>query len=117
MANINFDGINEQCITLKKKSGDSISVGDFVNITGDGEVGALSEKGDIIGKCVNIRNDFVTVQIAGYMTATAASGETVARGYGEFGVDASGKLAAVTGARKILIVEYDSATGKVGFIL
>lgn len=117
MAYINFSGINENCITLKKKSGATVNVGDFVSITNDGEVGNVSAKGDIIGKCINIRNDFVTVQISGFMTAVAASGETVTRGYGAYGIDATGKLASVTGARKILVVEYDSTSGKVGFIL
>lgn len=117
MADINFNGINEQCVTLKMKSGAALKVGDFVSITNDGEAGAVAAKGDIVGKCVAVRNGFVTVQISGYMTATAASGETVTRGYGAFGVDTSGKLAAVTGARKILIIEYNSTTGKVGFIL
>lgn len=117
MAEINFSGINENCITLKKKSGATINIGDFVSITDNGEVGAISAKGDIVGKCVNIRNGFVTVQISGYMTAVAASSETVTRGYGAFGVDTNGKLAAVTGARKILVVKYDSTTGEVGFIL
>lgn len=117
MADINFNGINEQCITLKKKSGATVNVGDFVSITDDGEAGAVAAKGDIVGKCVAIRGGFVTVQISGYMTAAAASNETITRGYGAFGVDTSGKIAAVTGARKILIVEYNSTTGKVGFIL
>lgn len=117
MADINFNGINENCITLKKKSGADIAVGDFVSLTATGEAGKVTAKGDIAGKCVALRNGFVTVQISGYMTGYASSSETVSFGYGAYGVDTNGKLAAVENARKILVVEYDSTTGKVGFIL
>lgn len=117
MADINFSAINENCITLKKKDTAEIKIGDFVSVTGTGEVGNVAAKGDIVGKCVNIRHGFVTVQISGYMTAQAATSESINLGWGAYGVDTSGKLTSVTSARKILVVEYDSTTGKVGFIL
>ncbi len=117
MADINLNGINENCITLKAKEGSDISVGDFVCITATGEVGVPTTKGDIVGMCKNIRNGFVTVQTAGYMTAYLSSGESIAFGYNALGVDTSNKLVAVEGARKILVVEYDSTSRKVGFIL
>lgn len=117
MADISFSGMKENCITLKKKDTSDIAVGDFVAITATGEADKVSENTDIVGKCVALRNDLVTVQISGYMTGYCASGETVSFGYGAYGISSTGEITEAEGARKILVVEYDSATGKVGFIL
>ncbi len=117
MADVNLNGVNAQYITLKKKAGTTVNVGDFIAITSNFEACPVASKTDIIGKCVNMRNDIATVQISGLMTAEADGSESVGRGYGSFGVDASGKLVTVAGCRKILVVSYDGATGMVTFIL
>lgn len=117
MADINLNGVNTQYITLKKKQGAEFEVGDFIAITSDFEACAVAKNMDIIGKCVNMRDEIATVQISGLMTAFADSKESISRGYGSFGINSDGKLVTVEGCRKILIVAYDGTSGLATFIL
>lgn len=117
MADINLNGINTQYITLKKKADTSFNVGDFITITSNFEACPIKANSDIVGKCVNIRNDIATIQISGFMTAILDDTESINRGYGSYGIDTNGKLVSLEGARKILVIGFDNATSTVSFLL
>lgn len=116
MNKVSYEGFGLKCLTFLKASAATIAKGDFVSISADGTVSALSA-GEITGKCVDIKGDVVTVQVAGYMTAPILTGETVTYGRCHLALDSDGKLKVTAGARAVLVVSIDSTNGIAGFIL
>ncbi len=112
-----FEGFKENCLTFKIASSSHVEPGDFVTITNGNEVKYAPKNIDIVGKCIDVNGDYATIQLAGYMTAPFASSATIAYGYVSATLDIDHQIVPTDGYRKILIISYDSATGKVGFIL
>ncbi len=117
MSKISFEGYNENCLTFNKAENSEIKKGDFVSLSANGTVTVASAGADIIGCCVDIDGDYATVQTQGYIQATMASGESIALGYTSVSVNANQQIVASTTARKVLVVEIDSSSNTIGFIL
>lgn len=118
MNSISFEGFNAQYLTFKKASSAVLNKGDFVSIDRDYTVKKFVPSEAIVGKCVDIRGDFVTVQVSGYMTAPIASAQKIPYGYTALTLNTSGEViaSAASATRCVLVVEIiDSQT--VGFIL
>lgn len=116
MKKVSFEGFKEECLTFKKAQGASISKGDFVSVSANATVSSASA-GEIVGKCVDVCDELVTVQVSGYMKAPILSGQTLTLGRCHIGIDAAGKVKILSGAPAVLITDIDTENLEVGFIL
>ena len=117
MNTISFEGFNAKYLTFLKEEESELKKGDFVGVSDNFTVTKFVSGGDIVGKCVDIRDDLVTVQVSGYMTAAIAPGQKLSYGYSKISLDSSGRATlSVTATRPILIVNIEG-TKTVGFIL
>lgn len=117
MSKVSFEGYNENCLTFNKAEGSAIKKGDFVSLSGNGTVTVAAANSDIIGYCVDVDGDYVTVQTQGYIKAAPASGESISLGYTSITVNANQEIIASTNARKVLVVDVDMPGRAIGFIL
>lgn len=116
MNSVSFEGFNAKYLTFKKSSEATLNKGDFVSMDSSFTVKEFTVGSDIIGKCVDVRDDLVTVQVSGYMTAPLASSQKLACGYSKITLNVDGKAVVSTAAsRSVFVVNFNDST--IGFIL
>ena len=117
MNSVSFEGFNAKYLTFKKADDATLKKGDFVSISSDCSVTNGKADEDIVGMCVDVRDDLVTVQVSGYMTAPVATGQKITYGYSKLTLNEDGKIKASTAVnRSVLVVEVINLS-TVGFIL
>lgn len=116
MKKVSFEGFMAEYLTFRKDENAQVAKGDFVSLSAEGKVCA-SVPGEIFGRCTDIRGDFVTVQVKGYMKAKVLSGQSIAPGRSHIGLDADGKIKILSTAPSLLVTEVDTENGTIGFIL
>lgn len=116
MKKISFEGFENEYLTFKKAANAEIESGDFVSISANQTVSSVSA-GEIVGKCVDVCGDLVTVQVKGYMTAPILSGEDITLGRCHIELDSNGKAKISETADSVLVTDIDTDNSVVGFIL
>lgn len=109
---ISFEGIGENCITLRRSG--EMKVGDLCSINGNGE--ACKASAAFCGVVRGVETDTACVQISGYAEAVCDDVTKVAYGYGALSIGTSGVAAAESG-KQVLVVYKNAATKVVGFFL
>lgn len=117
MNSLSFEGFNAKYLTFKKAGAATLNKGDFVTMDNDYTVKSFTAGSDIIGKCVDVREDLVTIQVSGYMEAPIASGQKITYGYTKISLDSTGKATASTTVNRPVFVVSLDGTKTVGFIL
>ena len=108
-----FNGFNEQCATFECASG--VAKGKVVMVTANGKVSAPTS-GAFCGVCVNTREGYAAVQLAGY--ARVGYTGSLSAGYQKLSASTGSKVVAdSTNGREFLVVDVDTASGTAGIIL
>ena len=107
--NVNFNGYGENVATFVADSS-LTAAGVPVKITA---VGKCSANDIFCGICVGLRDGYAAVQLSGYAKVDVTAKLTL--GYSKLAAAASGKVAANTNGRDILVI--DSTTTSAGIIL
>ncbi len=110
--NVNFNGYGENVATFVADSS-LTAAGVPVKITADGTVGKCSANDIFCGICVGLRDGYAAVQLSGYAKVGVTAKLTL--GYSKLAAAASGKVAANTNGRDILVI--DSTTTSAGIVL
>lgn len=112
---LSFLGYGEQAATFEADS--TLQTGDLVKMNNNFKVEPADTDGDVFcGQAINVRGDYATIQLSGYMVAEYSG--TVSLGYQTVAIDENGKVEVVTtGGNKVLIINIDSTNGTIGFIL
>ncbi|MBQ2944284.1 MAG: hypothetical protein IJD93_06320 [Ruminococcus sp.] len=109
--NKSFMGFMENTITFE--CDETVKAGVPVKVVESGKVTACAEGDKICGVCVNVRDSFASVQVAGFVTL-ACDGE-VSCGFTNVSATAEGKVKADETGRQVLVITADENTA--GFIL
>ena len=117
MNTVSFEGFNAKYLTFLKGGNVSLKAGDFVSIDKNFTVKAFAAGTDIVGKCVEVRDNLVTVQVSGYMTAPLAASQKISYGYVKISLDSTGKVTASTTVNRPVMVVEINGTNSIGFIL
>ena len=116
MHTVSFEGFNAKYLTFKKAPAAVLYEGDFVSMDNSLTVKEYKTGSDIIGKCVEVKEDLATIQVSGYMEAPIASGQKITLGYSKLSLDSNGKLINSTEVnRPVFVVDLTASTA--GFIL
>lgn len=116
MKKVSFEGFAAEYLTFKKAANATIAKGDFVSVSANQTVAAVAA-GEIVGKCVDVCGDLVTVQVKGYMTAPILANELITLGKCHIGLDSDGKAKVLSTAPSVLVTDIASDNSTVGFIL
>ena len=114
---LSFEGFNAKYLTFRKAGAAVLEKGNFVSMDNNFTVKEFKAGTDIIGKCVDVRDNLVTVQVSGYMTAPIASGQKITYGYNKISLDEDGKAKPSTEVNRSVFVVNLEGTKTVGFIL
>lgn len=113
---VSFEGIGETVVTFCNDSTKEASAGGTVKMSGSGEVCACSDGDRFAGVAVSAGDDFAAVQMGGYIKI-AYTGTAPDVGYVNLVSDGSGSVKTGSSGGEYLVVDVDTAGGKVGFIL
>ena len=112
--NVSFNGFNENSVTFEADS--NVTVGAPVKMCGNGKVSACADGEVFCGIATDVRGDYATVQIAGYVTANY-SGSAPTVGYTAISAGADGAVSANENGRTYLVTDVDTTASTVGFML
>ena len=107
---INFNGFMENVLTFECDS--TVEAGELVMMTASGKVAKATENSNFIGVCLNVRDSYAAVQLAGY--AEAPKSGTVNVGYNKLLVGSAGVKTGSSGVDRLVIYSDENT---VGFIL
>lgn len=116
MKKVSFEGFNAQYLTFKAAEGAELKKGDFIDFDTEGKV-ITARAGEICGKCTDINDDLVTVQVSGYMTAQFADNIFFTPGRRHIVLNSQGKIENSSSANSVLVVFTDADSSVLGFIL
>ncbi len=117
MSKISFEGYNTNCATFKKADSADLKKGNFVKISDNYTVKQAAAGDDIIGYCIDVNGDYVTVQTSGYIKAIIEKTDNLALGYSSISVNGEQQIVSSTTARKVLVIEINASERTIGFIL
>ena len=109
---ISFKGYGENVVTFNADSA-LTEAGVPVKMTADSTVGKCSANDKFCGICVNLRDGYAAVQLAGYVRMPATA--KIAVGYKKLAAGSNDTVAVNSSGRELLVV--DSTATEVGFIL
>ena len=109
--NNNFMGFMENTITFE--CDETVKTGVPVKVIESGKVTACGEGDKICGVCMNVRDGFASVQVAGFVTLPCEA--TVSCGYVNVAATADGKVKVDETGAEVLVITVDDNTA--GFIL
>ena len=110
--NVDFKGYGENVLTFIADSG-LTAAGVPVKISDDGTVAKCEANDCFCGVCVNVRDGYAAVQLAGY-TVLPTTGR-LSLGYTKVAVNSAGRVAANDNGREVLVVNATSS--EAGIIL
>lgn len=114
---ISFGGFGESVATFYNNAAVPAAAGDFVKISGSGEVSPCDPGDAFIGICIGADSEFASVQTSGYITA-AYTGAVPEFGYIALKVGSSPKeLEQDVDGTSVTVYEADTPAGTVGFML
>ena len=113
---ISFGGVGELCVTFKAAA--SVTRGCPVKMSANDTVAACSNGDRMMGVAIDVKEDgYCTVQVSG-VVAMKYTGSAPTVGYAVLGANGSGGVKAVSsGGSEFLVLNVDSASGTVGFII
>ncbi len=109
--NKSFMGFMENTITFE--CDETVKAGAPVKVSESGKVTACEDGDRICGVCVNVRDGFAAVQVAGFVTLPCDG--AVNCGYTKVSATAEGKVKADEAGAQVLVITADEETA--GFIL
>lgn len=111
---VSFEGIGEQVVSFTSTG---TVKGNFVKMSGNGQVAACSAADNFMGYCIEAENGFADVMTHGYISCeyTGTTAPTV--GFGQLTADAGGKVKPANTGREYLIVNVNTTAKTVGFIM
>ena len=109
---ISFKGYGENVVTFNADSA-LTEAGVPVKMSADSTVGKCSANDKFCGICVNLRDGYAAVQLAGYVRVAAAA--RIEPGYKKLAAGSTGNVAVNTSGRELLVV--DSTATEAGIIL
>lgn len=110
--NVNFNGYGENVLTFIADSSVT-AAGMPVKISGDGTVARCGANDSFCGVCVNVRDGYAAVQLAGYMVVSTTG--KLSLGYTKVAVNSAGRVSANDNGREVLVV--NSTATEAGIIL
>lgn len=108
---MNFNGFCDYTITFE--ADDTVKPGVLVKMTDDNTVGACADGDKVCGVCVNVREGYAAVKIAGYAEVAVSGGVSV--GYQKLSSADSTSMKTDTDGREYLVVS--AGTDTAGIIL
>ncbi len=112
---VSFNGYDKKILTFKK--GISVTIGSPVKISGNNTVVDCSDEDNFCGIAISIKNDYVGVQMRGYVSSTYSGTTTPTVGYSKICADGSSAFKPdSTNGKNVLIVEVNSTDKTLGFI-
>lgn len=109
--NNSFMGFMENTITFE--CDETVKAGVPVKVAESGKVTACTEGDKICGVCVNVRENYASVQVAGFVTLPCEG--SVSCGYTKVAATEDGKVKADETGTQVLVITADDNTA--GFIL
>ena len=113
---VSFGGIGESVATFYNSEFEGAAAGDFVKLSGNGEVAACANGNAVCGLCISADDNFAAVQIGGFVKAVY-SGAAPALGYAKLSAAGGNVVKADLSGRDYLVIEFDTSAKTVGFIL
>lgn len=108
---VDFKGYGENVATFI--CDDTVESGNFVKMSGDYKVTACSEGDDFIGLCINARDNYAAIQLAGYVEVVKTS--DIQLGYQGLVTSSANTISqSDTASKKYKVISIDN---KIGFIL
>ena len=109
--NMSFNGFCDYTITFEADS--TVKPGTLVKMIDDNTVGACADGDKVCGVCVNVREGYAAVKIAGYTEVTVSGAVSV--GYQKLSAADSNSMKVNTQGKEYLVVSAGSDTA--GIIL
>ena len=110
--NISFQGFHEDAATFEG----SVPAGQAVRLSASGTAASCAADGVFCGVSGGGRDGYLTVQLTGYVNLPY-SGTAPAAGYGKLVADGAGGVKTGASGREYLILDVDTVSKTVGFIL
>lgn len=109
--NVDFKGFNENVTTFI--ADETVEAGKLVSMGANYTVTASTSGSEIVGLCLNVRDGYATVQIAGYIEVGSVS--SVSTGYQNL-VAHDGSMVKPSESKRSYLVLY-CENNKIGFVL
>lgn len=109
-----FKGYGDNVLTFKCSN--TTHAGDAVKMESSGKITATSDGNTFIGICTNVRNDYAGVQLNGYVEMKY-SGTAPTLGYSKLVAAGPNTVKTASAGRDYLVINIDTASSTVGFIL
>ena len=104
---ISFNGFMENVLTMECDS--TVEAGNLVMMTASGKVTKATENSNFIGVCVNVKDGYAAVQLAGYSEAPKSG--TVSVGYNKLIAAATGVKTGSAGIDRLVIFSDENTVG------
>ena len=116
MMKVSFEGIGEEVMTFVNDETTPAAAGDMVKLSGNGMVQAAASGEVFCGVCVAGDEAFVAVQTKG-VAVKAYDGSAPAVGYCKLASAGEGKVMVSDADREYLVLEVNTGSGTVTFVL